>query len=383
MQRIYLDHNATTPVHPAAREAMLPLLGETFGNPSSVHWFGQQARRALDRARQQVAAAIGAAPDEIVFTSGGTEADNLGVLGAAKALGPSSRILVSPVEHQAVRSACQTAAALGHEVVECPVDGHGVVDTEALLAAVRPGTLVTVMLASNDLGTIQPLADLAPRIHERGGLLHTDAVQALGKVPVQVGSLGADLLSLSAHKLGGPKGAGALYVKRGTSLAPLAHGGHQERRLRAGTENIAGIAGFGAACASAVPERLAAAPSIRALRDRLQAAILSEFPDVMLHGHPEARLPNTLLVSFGGLSGETLVMALDVAGVAASTGAACSSGLGEPSYVLAALGVPIERHRSTLRLSLGPSTTAEEIERVSGLLPGIVAQIRQGDLGLD
>lgn len=383
MQRIYLDHNATTPLHPAAREAMLPLLGETFGNPSSIHGFGQQARRALDGARQRVAAAIGAAPDEIVFTSGGTEADNLAVLGAARALGPGARLVASPVEHQAVRNACEAAAALGVQVRECPVDASGRVVPDALLSAVGPRTLVTVMLASNDLGTLQDIAGLAPEIRARGGLLHTDAVQAFGKVPLDVTALGVDLLSLSAHKVGGPKGAGALYVRRGTAVTPLTHGGHQERRLRAGTENLPGIAGFGAACERAVPERLAAAPAIRALRDRLQAALLGAVEDIQMHGHPEARLPNTLYVTLGGVSGETLVMALDLAGVAASTGAACASGLGEPSYVLAALGVPRERHLCSLRLSLGPDTNVEQVDRVAGLLPGLVARIRQGDRGLD
>lgn len=388
MRRIYLDHNATSPLHPAAREAAEALLGETFGNPSSLHWFGQRARRELDAARQKVAAALGAQPDEVVFTSGGTEADNLALWGAARAMGAKkgatgaqSRIVTSTVEHQAVRSTCAALADAGLPVILCPVDSRGVVDKEALLRAVGPGTLVSLILASSDLGTLQPVAALAPEIHARGGSVHTDAVQALGKIPLVFPDLGVDYLALSAHKVGGPKGVGALVVRRGAPLASLLHGGHQERNRRAGTENLPGIAGFGAACEVAVPERLAAVAEVSALRDQLQARILDSIPDTQAHGHLAERVSNTLCVTFGGVAGETLVMALDLAGVAASTGAACMAGLDEPSYVLEAIGVPPERRRSALRLSLGPDTSPEELDQVAGLLPALVARLRQGGDG--
>lgn len=382
MRRVYLDHNATSPVHPAVREAMMPLLGETFGNPSSLHAFGQRARRALDLARQRVASALGAEPDEIVFTSGGTEADNLALKGACRALGPGAQLVTSAIEHQAVRSTATALAADGLPVTTCPVDARGVVDREAVLAAVTPGTLVSVMAANNDLGTLQPVAELAADVHARGGILHSDAVQAFGKVLLRVGDLGVDLLTLSAHKVGGPKGVGALYVKRGTPLAARQHGGHHERHRRAGTENLPGIVGFGVACEVAVPERLSAAAGIAARRDRLEAELLAAIPDAAVHGPPADRVPNTLCLTLGGVPGETLVMALDLAGIAVSTGSACSAGLDEPSYVLAALGVDPERLRSGLRLSLGPETTDDDAAHVLAVLPGLVSQIRQGADGL-
>ena len=383
---IYLDANATTPLHPAAREAMLPLLGDLFGNPSSIHSEGQRARAAVDRAREQCAAALGVLPKELVFTSGGTEAAQLALLGTARATQvaraagasagtPPLRVVTSTVEHACVTAACNELERLGVEVARVPVDPEGRLDMGALKDALQPGALLcSIMAANNETGVRFPLPEIAALCHARGVPLHTDAVQLAGKGPIAVAGLGVDLLSLSAHKLGGPKGAGLLWVRRGHSIAALQAGGHQERGRRGGTENSAGIAGLGAALAHS-PEQVADAPRLTALRDRLQAAVVA-IPGAQVVGGGAARVGNTLCAAFDGCEGETLLVALDLAGVAVSTGSACSSGTLEASPVLLAMGVPRELARGAVRFSLWSGNTEEEIDRVSALLPGVIARVR-------
>lgn len=372
MKRIYLDHNATTPLHPAVLEEMLPCFEGGFGNPSSPHALGQQARRAVDRARERVAALIGARPEEIVFTSGGTEADNLAVFGAR-----GRRVVTSAVEHQAVLAACEFLERRGTSVERVPVDRDGIVDPEALERAITPGTsLVSVMLANNEVGTLQPVERMAPLARAHGALLHTDAVQAAGRVPVDVRALGVDLLSLSSHKLYGPKGAGALFVRRGVEIAPLLHGGHQERRVRAGTENVPAIVGFGKACELAREKLQERAAHARALRDELERLALATIPGARLNGHPRHRLPNTLNLGFEGIDGELLAASLDVQGLACSTTSACHSGRAEPSHVLLAMGRSVGEARGAVRFSFGEANTAEEVRRAHRLLVEAVEGLR-------
>jgi len=379
MRRIYLDHNATTALHPDVLAEILPYLREVFGNPSSIHWFGQEARRAVDCARQQVADLIGANPDEIVFTSGGTEADNHAIRGAA---GPNAgsrlHIVTTSIEHHAVLNTCRHLDRRGFRVTCLPVDGNGLVDPEAVEAAITADTvLVTVILANNDVGTIQPIRDIARLAKERGVLMHTDAVQAAGKIPVDVRALDVDLLSLSGHKLYGPKGIGALYIRRSVSIDPFIHGGHHERRRRAGTENVPAIVGFGKACEIAGEELDSAPPRIAALRDRLQQGIEERIEHVQLNGHPVHRLPNTLNVSFSFVDGESLLMNLDLMGVAASTGSACTSGSIEPSHVLTAMGRSAEQAQGSLRFSLGRGNTVEEVDFTINALVDVVGRLRE------
>jgi cysteine desulfurase len=374
VERIYLDHNATTPIDPEVLETMLPFLREDYGNASSLHWLGQRARAATEDARAEVAALIGADPSEVVFTGSGSESDNMALRGVtARARGPRRGLVTTTIEHHAVLN---TARALGDTPVAfVGVDPAGQVRLEEVEEAVDGGTaLVSIMLANNETGILQPVAEAAALAHDRGALVHCDAVQAAGRVPVDVGALGVDLLTLSAHKLYGPKGVGCLYVRRGTGLAPLVTGGSQERNRRAGTVNVAGAVGFGAAAARARARLEADAVRLAALRGRLEERLL-QIPGASLNG-TGPRLPNTVNVSFEEVEAEGLVMALDLAGVAASTGAACAAGGTEPSHVLKAMGLPPERVEASLRLSLGRPTTEEQVDRAARIVRECVARHR-------
>ena len=365
MERVYLDHNATTPLDPRVLAAMLPILNEGFGNPSSLHWFGQRARAAVEEARAQVASLIGAAPAEVVFTASGTEADNLALRGvAARAHEPRRKLVVTAIEHHAVLNTVRALAEEGFRVETVRVDAQGRVDLDDLRARVDDRTaLLSIMLANNETGVVQPVAEAARFARERGALVHCDAVQAAGKVEVDVRALDVDLLTLSAHKIYGPKGVGLLYVRRGTPMQPLVRGGAQERNRRAGTENVAGIVGFGAAALLARESLEADGARLRALRDRFEAELLS-IPGAARNG-AEPRVPNTTNVSFAGTEAEGLLMALDLVGVAVSTGAACAAGGIEPSHVLRAMSLPPERVQASLRFSLGRSTTEAQLTRAA------------------
>jgi cysteine desulfurase len=374
---VYLDHAATSPLSPAARAAMEPYLGERFGNPSSVHAPGREARKAVDEAREQVAAAVRARPDEVIFTSGGTEANNLALKGVAWHAREQGRdgVVVSAVEHHAGLDPARWLGRQGFRVREVPVDADGVVRLEALAEAVdRRTAVVSVMWANNEVGTLQPVAECARIAREAGAVFHTDAVQALPWLDVDAGL--ADLVSLSAHKLGGPKGVGALVVRRGVRLQPLLHGGGQERDLRSGTLNVAGIVGFAAAVADRLARREETAARVAALRDRLRDLIVARLDGVRVMGHPTARLPNNLHLLVEGVDGEALILLLDAAGVAASQGSACTSGAAEPSHVLAAMGVPGRLARGALRLTLGPETTEEEVGRAAEAVVAAVTRLR-------
>jgi len=375
---VYLDYASTTPLDPRVAEAMQPFFGERFGNPSSVHAFGQSARQAVDAARETLARAVGARdPEEIVFTSGATEADNFALIGAAYAGEARGRhLVVSAVEHHAVLEPARFLESRGFELTVVPVDGMGRVDPDAVRRAIRPQTvLVSVMHSNNEIGTLQPVAEIGRITREAGVILHCDAAQSLGIVPVDVQTLGVDLLSLSAHKRYGPKGVGALYIRKGTPLVRLIHGGAQEGNRRAGTLNVPGIVGFAAAVRLALDEMEAEAARLRALRDRMIAGLLA-LDGARLNGHPTERLPGNVNVSFRGADSESLLLALDLQGVAASSGSACTSGSLEPSHVLAAIGLDAETAAGTLRFSLGRWTTAEEVDYVLGILPGILQQVR-------
>jgi len=377
VERIYLDHNATTPLAPEVLEAMLPFLREAYGNPSSLHWFGQRARAAVERAREEVAALAGAEASEIVFTGSGSESDNLALRGVLTPARESRRGLVTTtIEHHAV---LRTARALGEEgfpVELAPVDAAGRVDPNQLTELVDDATaLVSVMLVNNETGVVQPVPEVAALAHERGALAHCDAVQAAGKRTVDVDALGVDLLTLSAHKIYGPKGVGALYVRRGTSLAPLVRGGSQERNRRAGTVNVAGVVGFGAA-ATLARERLERdAALLGSLRDRLEQRLLA-LSGASRNGE-DPRVPGTTSLSFDGCDAEGLLMSLDLEGVAVSTGAACAAGGVEPSHVLKAMGLPPQRVESSLRVSLGRGTTEDEVDRAAEIIRACVECQRQ------
>ena len=375
---VYLDYASTTPLDPRVAEAMQPFFGERFGNPSSVHAFGQSARQAVDAARETLARAVGARdPEEIVFTSGATEADNFALIGAAYAGEARGRhLVVSAVEHHAVLEPARFLESRGFELTVVPVDGMGRVDPDAVRRAIRPQTvLVSVMHSNNEIGTLQPVAEIGRITREAGVILHCDAAQSLGIVPVDVQTLDVDLLSLSAHKRYGPKGVGALYIRKGTPLVRLIHGGAQEGNRRAGTLNVPGIVGFAAAVRLALDEMGTEAARLRALRDRMIAGLLA-LDGARLNGHPTERLPGNVNVSFRGADSESLLLALDLQGVAASSGSACTSGSLEPSHVLAAIGLDAETAAGTLRFSLGRWTTAEEVDYVLGILPGILQQVR-------
>jgi cysteine desulfurase len=377
VRRIYLDHNATTPLDPRVLEAMVPVLQEGFGNASSVHWFGQRARAAVDGARGEVAALLGAAPAEIVFTGSGTEADNLALRGAAAASRPPrTKVLYGAVEHHAVVHTARALAEEGVPVEAVRVDQDGILDLEDLHRKLDERTaLVAVMLANNETGLIQPLDEVVRLSHERGALVHCDAVQAAGKTKVDVRALGVDLLALSAHKIYGPQGVGALYVRRGTRMKPLLRGGAQERNRRAGTENVAGIVGLGRAAALAAAEMDREGPRVGALRDRLEARLLA-VPGARRNGEGP-RVPNTVNVSFERTEAESLLLALDLEGVAVSTGAACAAGATEPSHVLRAMGLPPERVQGSVRFSLGRSTTEEDVDRAADIVAAAVARQRE------
>ena len=380
MQRVYLDYAATTPVDPEVRDAMLPFLsGEAFGNPSSVHAWGQRVRNAIDAARDTAAAAIGAHSSEIYFTSGGTEADNTALLGVLLAnRDRGGHVVTTTIEHHAVLNCARFAAEdLGFSVSYVTVDAEGRVDPDAVEAAMtEKTTLVSVMHANNEIGTIQPVAEIARRVHARGVLFHTDAVQTLGQMPLDVLGLGADLVTLSAHKIYGPKGIGALYVRKGTHFSPWLHGGQQEREKRAGTENAAGIVGFGKAM-ELLPRWWETEPvRAAALRDRLFDALHGSLPDIRRNGPVSGRLPNNLNVSFPGADGEALLLNLDARGVAASSGSACASGSIEPSHVLLALGLPLPLVRSAVRFSLGRQTTEAEIDTAAEQIIAAVREVR-------
>ncbi len=379
--RIYLDHNATSPLRPEVVALVSRMMTEEFGNASSVHTFGQRAKAALDTARSQVAALIGAEPGDVVFTSGGTEADNLAIRGAAEIMEAAGRrhLIASSIEHEAVLATYKALEKRGWATTLLPAGASGIVDPAALERAMRDDTaLVSVMHANNEIGTIQPVAELAAIAKTRGALFLTDAVQSAGKIPVSVRDLGVDLLSLSAHKFNGPKGTGALWIRRGTRLAATMTGGRQERTRRAGTENVPAIAGLGLAAEIARTTVTSAESQARtgALRDRLEAGVLAGVPDTAVNGARDRRVPNTTNISFEGLEAESLLIALDLEGVAVSTGSACSSGSLEPSHVIRAMGLPHHRGTSSIRFSLGLGNTIDDVDFVVGTLPALVDKLR-------
>ncbi|HXN20236.1 MAG TPA: cysteine desulfurase family protein [Candidatus Binatus sp.] len=375
---IYLDYNATTPVDREVLEAMLPCFAENFGNASSIHSCGQRGRSAVDAARDSVAALIGAKPAEIVFTSGGTEADNLALFGAVAASHRSRKhMITTAIEHHAVLNAAQALEKQGIAVTYVAVGSDGVVDPQDIRRALKPETiLISVMHANNELGTIQPIEKIGRIAAEADVYFHCDAVQSAGKVPLQVEGLGVNLLSISAHKIYGPKGVGALYVRAGTSIEPQFQGGHHERDRRPGTENVPGIVGFGKAAELAEINREADTAGIEILRDRLEEALTRVLPAVRVNGNGSRRVANTTNLTFAGAGGEALVIALDLQGISCSTGAACSSGAVEPSHVLLAIGLSPDEARSSLRFSLGRGTTSEEIDRTIAIIPRTVERLR-------
>ena len=376
MRRIYLDHNASTPVHPEVLTAMLPYFAECFGNPSSIHSFGREARDAVETAREAIAGFLGVAKEEVVLTSGGTESDNLAIKGIAGAP-RSGHIITSQIEHHAVLRTCQHLEREGFSVTYLPVDGHGLVDPEAVERALRPDTiLVTIQYANSEVGTIEPVEEIARVVRARGVPFHVDGVQAFGKVPFQVREIGIDLLSFSSHKIYGPKGIGGLYVRKGTRMVPIQHGGDHERRRRAGTENVAACVGFAKAVELRAREMHDEARRLTQLRDRFWEGIRERVPDVRLNGHPTRRLPGTSNISFKGVEAESLILALDLKGIGASAGSACTSGSLEPSFVLTAMGEPPEWALGALRCSMGRGTTAEDVEYVLEVLPAAVQRIR-------
>ena len=377
--RVYFDYNATCPLAPDVTDAVVRATRDVFGNASSVHHFCQQAKATIDEARSAVATLLHADLSEIVFTSGGTESDNFAVRGAAEALEPTGRrhLIASAIEHEAVLNTLKALARRGWRTTLLAVDQSGIVSPDRLRDAIGGETaVVSVMHANNEIGTIQPIAALAAIAHEHGALMHTDAVQSAGKIPVDVHALGVDLLSLSAHKFNGPKGAGVLWIKRGTRMQPLLTGGKHERNRRAGTENVPAIAGLGAAARLAAGKLSVDAPRVAALRDRLEAGILRAVPGTAVNGKPESRVPNTTNISFDRVEAESLLIALDLEGVAVSTGSACSSGTLEPSHVLRAMGLPTHRTQNSLRFSLGMFSTEEEVDRVIEVLPRLVEKLR-------
>ena len=377
--RIYLDHNATTPLDPVVVDRMAQALRDVWGNASSVHHFGQQAKAALDEARASVSTLLSADAAEIVFTAGGTEANNIAIRGAAEALEPSGRkhLITCGIEHEAVLNTMRAMARRGWRVTTLPVDASGIVSVDRLREAMTDDTaLVSIMHANNEIGTVQPIAELAAVAHERGALFHTDAVQSAGKLPVDVRALGVDLLSIAAHKFYGPKGAGALWVKRGVRLLPFMTGGRQERNRRAGTENVPALIGLGVAAELAKRKIETEAPRLSALRDRLEAGILSSIPGTERNGAASPRVPNTTNISVERVEAESLLIGLDLAGIAVSSGSACSSGTLEPSHVLKAMGYPHARTLGSIRFSLGAANTDADIDRVLEALPPIVEKLR-------
>ncbi|NPV27661.1 MAG: cysteine desulfurase NifS [Firmicutes bacterium] len=379
MRRVYLDHSATTPVHPEVIKAMTKSMSSNWGNPSSIHAFGREARRDVEKARSQVADLVGAKPEEIYFTSGGTEADNLALIGIAMANGQKKRhIITSAIEHHAVLHTCEFLEKNGFKVTYLPVDEFGRVRLADVEEALTEETLlISVMHANNEVGTIQPIAEISRLARAKGVYVHTDAVQTLGKIPVNVNDLGVDLMSLSGHKIYGPKGIGCLYIKKGTRIHPTTFGGGQENKRRAGTENVPGIVGFGQAAELAGQSLESEAARLKSLRDRLEQGIFSTIPHVKLNGHPTERLPGHLNVSIEYVEGESLLLSLDLKGIAASSGSACTSGSLEPSHVLMAMGLSPATAHGSLRLTLGRENTEEDIDYVLRELPPIVERLRE------
>ena len=376
MRRIYLDNNATTPVLPEVFETMRPYFGEQFGNASSIHHHGQHTRAAVEDARESVAELLGCRASEVIFTSGGTEADNLAIAGLVTA---GDHIITSSIEHHAVLLACKHMESVGAELTVLPVDGRSLVDPEDVRRALRPNTkLISIMMANNETGTLQPVEEIGKIADEAGVFFHTDAVQAAGKVAIDVSRIGCHALSISGHKIHAPQGVGALYVKKGTRLRPLFYGGRHERSLRAGTENVPGIVGLGAA-AKIAKEAFDRGDDkkMAAMRDRLQQGILAQVEDAGVSGDGAARVPNTANIHFDHIDGEALVIALDLKGLAVSTGAACSSGAIEPSHVLVAMGLRPDQARASIRFSLGKQTMAEDIDIALALVPETVARLRE------
>lgn len=375
---IYLDHAATTPVLPEVADAMRPYLVESFGNPSSAHSFGREAKNALDAARDSVARIIGADASEVYFTSGGTESDNLALTGVAKAnRARGNHIITCAIEHHAVLETCHYLEPEGFEITILPVDSDGIVDPEDVRNAITDGTiLVSIMHANNEIGTIEPLREISGITRERGICLHTDAVQTVGAIPVNVDELGVDLLTLTAHKFYGPKGIGVLYVRRGTRIAPIIHGGSQERERRAGTENVPGIVGLAKALEISQEHIEDRARHTMELRDYFDRRVMESITGVRLNGHPTERLPNNANITIQGAEGESVLLMLDMKGIAASSGSACTSGAVEPSHVLRAIGHPLHEARTTLRFSLGRSTTKENLDFAVDSLVEIVERLR-------
>jgi cysteine desulfurase len=379
MNPIYLDHNATTRPDPEVLAEMIPCLEVVYGNPSSTHGFGQEARRVVDLARQRVASLIGAMPEEVTFTSGGTESNNHVLRGTAEALAQRGRhIVTTAIEHQAVLEPCRRLEQAGYSVTYVAPDRDGRVTPEAVAAAITDQTiLVSVMLANNEVGTIQPLREIADVAHNRGAWVHTDAVQAVGKIPVDVKDLGVDLLSCSGHKLYGPKGIGALYCRQGRQPSPFILGGSHERQQRAGTENVPGIVGFGKACVLAKDRLAESGEHMRALSGRLERGIVERIPGARIYGHPTGRLPNTVSVGFAGINGEHLAMSLDILGIAVATTAACSSSSKTPSHVLLAMGCTPQEATGAIRISLGIGNTEAEIDRTIAVLAETVPRLQR------
>lgn len=378
MRRIYLDYAATTPTHPDVSKAMRPYLRDFFGNPSSMHSAGQESRIAVEDARDKVASLIGASSEEIVFTSGGTEADNFALKGMAYAKdGGRNHIITSAIEHHAVSETCRFLEQLGFMVTHLPVDSRGLLDPQDVRRAITDKTLlISVMHANNEVGTIEPIAEIGKIAKEAGISFHTDAVQTAGHIPVKVDDLHVDLLAMSAHKLGGPKGIGALYIRKRTRIVSFVHGGEQERGRRASTENVPGIVGFGKAAEIAQRESDREANRLVSLRERLTKGLLDRIDGTHLNGHPSQRLPNNINISVDGVEGEHLLLLLNALGICISTGSACSSGSAEPSHVLLALGVPPEQARGSIRLTLGRETAERDMDRVLAVLPEAVAELR-------
>ncbi len=374
MRRVYFDNSATTPVLPEVFEAMRPYFGERFGNASSIHHHGQEARAAVERTRESVAALLGCGVAEVVFTSGGTEGDNLAIFGILEA---GDHVITSTVEHHAVLNACKHVESEGCEVTYVPVDGRGLVDPQDVRRALRPSTrLVTVMMANNETGVLQPVEEIGKIAAEAEVYFHTDAVQAAGKVPVDVKAIGCDLLAISGHKLHAPQGVGALYVRKGTSLQPMLYGGRHERSRRAGTENVPGIVGLGQAAKMARTGLQSGDGHMAPLRDRLERSLL-QIEGSGVNGYGAPRVPQTSSMYFDSIDGEALVIALDLKGLAVSTGAACSSGAVEPSHVLTAMGIGADRARSSIRFSFGQQNTMEEVDFAIGLVGETVARLRE------
>ena len=376
LRRIYLDNNATTPVLPEVLEAMRPYFGEHFGNASSIHHHGQETRAAVERARDSVASLLGCRAAEVVFTSGGTEGDNLAIAGLT---GAGDHVITSSIEHHAVLHACKHMEETGCDVTYLPVDGRGLVDPDDVRRALRPNTkLISIMLANNETGVLQPVEEVGKIASEADVCFHTDAVQAAGKVPIDVKRIGCDALSISGHKMHAPQGVGALFVRRGTHLQPLFYGGRHERSRRAGTENVPGIVGLGKAAELATQGfECGDDKKMSTLRDRLQQGILAQVEEAGVNGDDVGRAPNTVNIYFDHVDGEAMVISLDLKGLAVSTGAACSSGAVEPSHVLLAMGLRADRARASIRFSLGKQNTAEDIDRALALVPETVARLRE------